>query len=131
MMSDMRMLLSGMAEAKQGRWTAGCVSGSFEGGVSGWLSCSSGRGGAVSDRVFRACSGLGLRGGRCPGWSCFCALARRTPPRPSRPTSPTAPSTTTSSTPQSHHQTPILFNSSHSKIDSHIDRIDRVWRCGC
>ena len=41
MMSDMRMLLSGMAEAKQGRWNAGCVSGSFEGGVSGWLSCCS------------------------------------------------------------------------------------------
>ena len=39
---------------------------------------------------------------------------RRTPSRPSPPTSPTAPSTTTSSTSQSHHHTPILFNSSHS-----------------
>ena len=38
---------------------------------------------------------------------------RRTPSRPSPPTSPTAPSTTTSSTSQSHHHTPILFNSSH------------------
>ena len=38
---------------------------------------------------------------------------RRTPSRPSPPTSPTAPLTTTSSTSQSHHPTPILFNSSH------------------
>ena len=42
------------------------------------------------------------------------ATPRRTPSRPSPPTSPTAPSTTTSSTSQSHHHTPILFNSSHS-----------------
>ena len=39
---------------------------------------------------------------------------RRTPSRPSPTTSPTAPSTTTSSTSQSHHHTPILFNSSHT-----------------
>ncbi|WP_368033298.1 hypothetical protein [Actinomyces sp. oral taxon 897] len=42
------------------------------------------------------------------------ATPRRKPSRPSPPTSPTAPSTTTSSTSQSHHHTPILFNSSHT-----------------
>ena len=40
---------------------------------------------------------------------------RRTPSRPSPPTSPTAPSTTTSSTSQSHHHTPILFNSGYTR----------------
>ena len=41
---------------------------------------------------------------------------RRTPSRSSPPTSPTTPSTTTSSTPQSHHHTPISFNSSQTSM---------------
>ena len=66
-------------------WAAGRVSDSSEGGVSGCLSCCSvllvglagcpvpsGRGGAVSDRVFRACSGLGLRGGGVPDGLASC-----------------------------------------------------------
>ena len=75
LLAEMSLLSAGVGRVAGGAWAAGRVLDGLEGCVSSCLSCCSvllvgfagcpvpsGRGGAVSVRVFRACSGLGLRG---------------------------------------------------------------------